>query len=210
MRSLEPHCPVHEGERLGCLVVLVEQVQPSLYPLERRAATGNHLLGGILEGRQSFGGISDSFFFPVDPVLVGFDQRPEFRAVLLRIGLGHELHVEDHALQLGEGRIDLGVFGPGRRCLRNLLARHDLGAHPHRMVRIGRPIDLHADAMPHGELDMPTIKHRQQIVLGLHSRVRAADFEDGGGVAVAFMLLAAGPDHMAKRRFFCPDIARLS
>ena len=162
----------------AAFVVLVEQVQPGLDPLERRAATSNRLLGGVLEGRQSLGGIGDPFFFPVDPVLVGFDQRLELRAVLLRVGLGQQLHVEDQPLQLGEGRVDLGVFGPGRGRPGNLVARHDLGADPHGMVRVGRHIDMDADAMPHGELDVPTIEHRQQIVLGLHCRVGAAEFED--------------------------------
>ena len=37
---------------------------------------------------------------------------------------------------------------------------------------------MDADAMTHGELDVPTIEHRQQIVLGLHCRVGAAEFKD--------------------------------
>ena len=46
------------------------------------------------------------------------------------------------------------------------------------MVRVGRHIDVDADAVTHGELDVPPIEHRQQIVLGLHCRVRAGEFED--------------------------------
>ncbi len=179
VRPLQPHRPVHELERLGCPVVLVEQVQPGLDPLQRRAAAGNGLLGDVLEVQQPLGRVGNPLFLPVDPVLVGFEQRLELGAVLLRVALGQQLHVEDQPLQLGEGRVDLGVFGTGRGRPGNLVARHDPGADPHGMVRVGRHIDVDADAMPHGELDVPAIEHRQQVVLGLHGRVRAGQFEDG-------------------------------
>ena len=81
-------------------------------------------------------------------------------------------------LQLGEGRVDLGIFRPGRCRAGNLVGWHDLRADPHGMVRVGGHIDMDADAMPYGELNVPTIKHRQQVVLGLHRRVGAAEFKD--------------------------------
>ena len=34
------------------------------------------------------------------------------------------------------------------------------------------------NAMPHGELDVATVQHRQQVVLGLHGGVGAAEFQD--------------------------------
>lgn len=78
------------------------------------------------------------FLLSVDPVLVGFDQRLQLRAVLYRVGLGQELHIENQPIQLGEGGIDLGILGPGRGRLRNLVARHDLGADPDGVVGVGR------------------------------------------------------------------------
>ena len=33
--------------------------------------------------------------------------------------------------------------------------------------------------MPHGEFDVATVQHRQQIVLGFHGGVGAAEFQDG-------------------------------
>ena len=179
VRPLEPHRPVHEQERLPRLVLRVEQVQPLLDPLQRRAAAGNGLLGDVLEVGQTLGGVGDPYLLPLDPVPVGVHQRLELRAELLRVRLGQRLHVEDHALQLGEGRVDLGVGGPGRGRLRNLVGRHDLGPHPDGVVRVGGPIDVDADPVPHSKLDVPPVDHRQQVVLPLHSGVRAGQFEDG-------------------------------
>ena len=37
---------------------------------------------------------------------------------------------------------------------------------------------MHANSMPHGELDMATIEHSQQVVLCLNRRVRSTEFQN--------------------------------
>ena len=96
---LEPHGPVHELERLSRLLVRRRAgPDPASMRLQRLPAAGDRLLGGLLVRRQPLGGVVDLLLFPVDPVLVGLDERLQLRrGICFGLVSASSLHVEDQA-----------------------------------------------------------------------------------------------------------------
>ena len=73
VRSLKPHSPVHEAERLSSLLVLFDQRQPLAEPAQRRTALGDRKLHCLFAVSQAFGGVVDLRLLPVDPLPVSCD-----------------------------------------------------------------------------------------------------------------------------------------
>ena len=81
----------------AALVVLSSSSSPSSIRLSVVRQWSIACWAACLKVASPSAGSAIRLLFPVDPVPVGVDQRLELRAVLLRVGLGQLLHVEDQA-----------------------------------------------------------------------------------------------------------------
>ena len=139
---------------------------------------------------QPLGGVVDLRPLQLDPLPVGGDQGLQPGAKLGLRGLVQELHVQDEPVQPGEGGVPVGVLDGRRGGPGDLVAGDRPGRDPDGPVGVRRvQVGVGGRPVPHGELDVPTIDHRQHVGLLLVGFVGAGQVdaaeplvEDGGAV----------------------------